>query len=180
MKRACLALVLLFIARPLAESSGQPETEDAKLQKYFKEYLDAEFKLRPTFATRSGNHDYDDRLDDVSPKARKVRTICNAILDYKMHCTDISDADAIRFVILRALQSEAEAILKILRAKQSSCQLSTYFVGRLAFQRLRRDVQNELGERFDLGRFHEAAPDHGSLPVKYLPEVTRERLKRER
>ncbi|MBI1831893.1 MAG: DUF885 domain-containing protein [Planctomycetes bacterium] len=109
-----------------------------------------------------------------------LRTVCNAILDHKMHCTDISDEDAVLFLILRAFQSEAEAILKILRAKQSSCQLSTYFVGRMAFQRLRRGVQNELGERFELGRFHEAALDHGSIPVKYLPEVTRERLKRER
>jgi uncharacterized protein (DUF885 family) len=109
-----------------------------------------------------------------------LRTVCNAILDYKMHCTNISDEEAIRFLILRAFQSEAEAILKILRAKQSSCQLSTYFVGRTAFQRLRRSVQNEMGERFELGRFHEAALEHGSLPVKYLPEVTRERLKRER
>ena len=109
-----------------------------------------------------------------------LRTVCNAILDYKMHCTNISDEDAILFLILRAFQSEAEAILKIQRAKQSSCQLSTYFVGRTAFQRLRRSVQNELGKRFELGRFHEAALDHGSLPVKYLPELTRERLKRER
>lgn len=109
-----------------------------------------------------------------------LRAVCNAILDYKMHCTNISDAEAIRFLIERAFQSEAEAILKILRAKQSSVQLSTYFVGRMAFQRLRRRVQTELGERFELGRFHEAALDHGSLPVKYLPEVTRERLKRGR
>ncbi len=109
-----------------------------------------------------------------------MRTVCNAILDYKMHCTDITDEEAIQFLILRAFQSEAEAILKILRAKQSSTQLSTYFVGRMAFQRLRRGVQNEMGKNFDLGRFHEAALDHGSLPVKYLAEVTRERLKRER
>ncbi len=109
-----------------------------------------------------------------------LRAVCNAILDYKMHCTEITDEDAILFLILRAFQSEAEAILKILRAKQSSCQLSTYFVGRMAFQRLRRGVQNELGERFELGRFHEAALAHGSLPVKYLPEVTRDRLKQAR
>ena len=51
---------------------------------------------------------------------------------------------------------------------------------RMAFQRLRRSVQNEQGKSFNLGRFHEAALDHGSLPVKYLPEVTRERLKRPR
>ncbi|MBI2803965.1 MAG: DUF885 domain-containing protein [Planctomycetes bacterium] len=106
-----------------------------------------------------------------------MRTVCNAILDYKMHCTNITDEEAIRFLILRAFQSEAEAILKVLRAKQSSCQLSTYFVGRMAFQRLRRRLQRELGEKFELGRFHEAALAHGSLPVKYLPEVTRARLK---
>ena len=128
----------------------------------------------------------DEGYGDGDPKLRLhqlkwyLRAVCNAIIDYKMHCTNISDEDAILFLILRAFQSEAEAILKIQRAKQSSCQLSTYFVGRMAFQRLRRSVQNELGNSFELGRFHEAALDHGSLPVKYLPEVTRERLKRER
>ena len=124
-----------------------------------------------------GNGDLKLRLNQLK---WYLRAVCNAILDYKMHCTDISDEDAVRFLIERAFQSEAEAILKILRAKQSSCQLSTYFVGRMAFQRLRRRVQNENGAAFDLGRFHEAALDHGSLPVKYLYEVTSERLRRPR
>lgn len=109
-----------------------------------------------------------------------LRAVCNAILDYKMHCTDMSDEEALRFLMLVAFQSEAEAILKIIRAKQSSCQLSTYFVGRMAFQRLRREIQTELGDNFDLGRFHEACLDHGTLPVRYLPELVRERLKRPR
>ena len=82
--------------------------------------------------------------------------------------------------MLRAYQSEAEAILKIIRAKQSSCQLSTYFVGRTAFYRLRQQIERELGDNFDLGRYHEAVLDHGTLPVKYLPELVRERLKKSR
>jgi len=41
----------------------------------------------------------------------------------------------------RAFQSEGEAVGKIIRAKQSSCQLSTYFVGRTAFYKLRQAVQ---------------------------------------
>jgi hypothetical protein len=109
-----------------------------------------------------------------------LRTVCNAILDYKMHCTDISDEDAIAFLVLRAYQSEAEAILKIIRAKQSSCQLSTYFVGRMAFHRLWMRTRREMGDGFELGRFHEAVLDHGTLPVKYLPELTAERLKKAR
>ncbi|MCI0381114.1 MAG: DUF885 domain-containing protein [Gemmataceae bacterium] len=109
-----------------------------------------------------------------------LRTVCNAILDYKMHCTDMSDEEALRFLMFRAFQSEAEAILKIIRAKQSSCQLSTYFVGRMAFVQLRRRVQAELGERFELGRFHEACLEHGTLPVRYLPEVVGDKLKASR
>ncbi|MCC6419636.1 MAG: DUF885 domain-containing protein [Gemmataceae bacterium] len=109
-----------------------------------------------------------------------LRTVANAILDYKMHCTNMTDREALLFLILRAYQSEAEAILKVIRAKQSSCQLSTYFVGRMAFQRLRRRFQRDLGENFQLGRFHEAALDHGTLPVKYLPELVAHRLQRPR
>jgi uncharacterized protein (DUF885 family) len=109
-----------------------------------------------------------------------LRSVANAILDYKMHCTDLSDDDALAFLTQRAFQSEGEALGKIVRAKQSSCQLSTYFVGRMAFYRLRQDVEREQGDKFELGRFHEAVLDHGTLPVKYLPELVRERLKKPR
>ncbi|MBI3411346.1 MAG: DUF885 domain-containing protein [Planctomycetes bacterium] len=109
-----------------------------------------------------------------------LRAVCNAILDHKMHCTNMTDQEALLFLMLRAYQSEAEALLKIIRAKQSSCQLSTYFVGRMAFQRLRRRFQEEMGDSFDLGGFHEACLDHGTLPVKYLPELVAEWLKRPR
>jgi uncharacterized protein (DUF885 family) len=109
-----------------------------------------------------------------------LRTVTNAILDFKMHCTNMTDKEAMLFLMLRAYQSEAEAILKIIRAKQSSCQLSTYFVGRMAFARLRRRIQDELGEGFHLGRYHEAVLDHGTLPVRYLPELVRDRLRRPR
>ncbi len=109
-----------------------------------------------------------------------LRAVTNAILDYKMHCTNMTDKEALLFLILRAYQSEAEAILKIIRAKQSSCQLSTYFVGRMALQRLRRRLQGELGEDFHLGRFHEAVLDHGTPPVRYLPELVRQRLRQPR
>jgi uncharacterized protein (DUF885 family) len=106
-----------------------------------------------------------------------LRSVANAILDHKMHCTNMSDEEALAFLTRRAFQSEGEAVAKIIRAKQSSCQLSTYFVGRLAFYRLRQQIQREMGESFQLGRYHEAVLDHGTLPVKYLPELVRERLK---
>ncbi|MDX1930577.1 MAG: DUF885 domain-containing protein [Pirellulaceae bacterium] len=109
-----------------------------------------------------------------------LRAVANAILDHKMHCTEMTDDEALKFLVNDAYQSEGEARLKIVRAKQSSVQLSTYFVGRMAHYRLRQEIQREMGDAFELGRFHEAVLDHGSVPVKLLPQLVRTRLKQPR
>ncbi|MFM8893036.1 MAG: DUF885 domain-containing protein, partial [Planctomycetia bacterium] len=105
-----------------------------------------------------------------------LRAVANTILDHGMHCEDWSDERALSFLMDDAFQSEGEARLKIVRAKQSSVQLSTYFAGRTAHHRLRQEMQREMGERFDLGRYHEAVLAGGSVPVKFLPGLVRERL----
>jgi uncharacterized protein (DUF885 family) len=105
-----------------------------------------------------------------------LRSVTNAILDHKMHCDGMSDEEALRFLTGRAFQTEGEALGKIIRTKQSSCQLSEYFVGRTAFYRLRQQIEREQGDHFELGRYHEAVLDHGTLPVKYLPDLVRARL----
>lgn len=102
-----------------------------------------------------------------------IRAVLNAILDYKMHCADMTDEAAMELLVGRGFQTEAEAVGKVARAKQSSTQLSTYFVGRTAFYRLRQSVQRARGDAFDLGKFHEDVLGHGTLPVKYLPELVK-------
>jgi len=106
-----------------------------------------------------------------------LRAVANAILDHKLHCANMSDEEAIKLMTEGAFQSEEEARQKLIRAKQSSTQLSTYFVGRMAHVRLREKVQRELGDTFDLARYHEAVLTQGSVPVKYLPELVRTKLK---
>jgi len=75
-----------------------------------------------------------------------------------------------------AFQTEAEDSAKITRVKQSSTQLSTYFVGRMAHYRLRQQIERELGDKFNLRDYHEAVISLGSVPVKYLPELVKARL----
>src|SRR5438132_610786 len=109
-----------------------------------------------------------------------LRAVANTILDHKMHCSNLSDEEALDFLMNGCFQAEGEAKLKIIRSKQSSCQLSTYFVGRMAHYRLRQEVERELGDKFEIGRFHEAVLDPAAVPVKYLPELVHARLKRPR
>src|SRR5208282_6010301 len=71
-----MAVILFFLptvallAMPVAHSA---DDEDARLTAFFKQYLEEEFRLAPMEATRLGDHRFDDRLDDLSPKAREVR-----------------------------------------------------------------------------------------------------------
>jgi uncharacterized protein (DUF885 family) len=109
-----------------------------------------------------------------------LRAVVNAILDNKMHCAGMSDDEAMELLVGRAFQTEGEALGKIIRAKQSSAQLSTYFVGRMAFHRLRQAVQRALGDRFDLATYHEAVLSQGTIPVKHLHELVRRQLKLDR
>jgi uncharacterized protein (DUF885 family) len=109
-----------------------------------------------------------------------LRAVANTILDHKMHCSNFSDDEALQFLIGQCFQSEGEAKLKVIRSKQSSVQLSTYFVGRMAHYRLRQQIERELGDKFELGRYHEAVLAPGAVPVKYLPELVRSRLQQPR
>jgi uncharacterized protein (DUF885 family) len=105
-----------------------------------------------------------------------LRAVGNTILDYKMHCASMRDDEALDLLMNHAFQSEGEARLKVIRAQQSSCQLSTYFAGRMGHYRLRQQIERELGEHFNLGRYHEAVLDPGPVPMKYLPELVRNKL----
>lgn len=105
-----------------------------------------------------------------------LRAVVNAILDYRMHCTSMTDEEAMELLTVQAYQSLGEAQLKVIRAKQSSTQLSTYFAGRMQHYRLRMQMQREQGDEFRLGQFHEAVLNQGSVPMKYLPALVRTEL----
>ena len=105
-----------------------------------------------------------------------LRAVANSILDYKLHCAQMTDDEAMNFMTTDAFQSESEARLKLVRAKQSSVQLSTYFVGRMAHYRLRQKIEREMGDKFSLAAYHDAVIAPGSVPMKYLPELVRNQL----
>src|SRR5690349_5228362 len=46
------------------------QSEDAKLESFFKGYLDVAFSLQPMNATEMGDHRFDAQLEDLSPGAR--------------------------------------------------------------------------------------------------------------
>ena len=97
-----------------------------------------------------------------------LRAVANTILDHKMHCDQMNDEAALDFLMKDCFQSEGEARLKVIRSKQSSCQLSTYFAGRMGHYRLHQAIERALGDKFTLAAYHEAVLRPGAVPLKYI------------
>jgi hypothetical protein len=62
-----------------------------------------------------------------------LRAIVNAIIDVRIHTLDMTRGEAIAMMVDGAWQEEAEARGKWDRARLSSTQLSTYFIGSMGF-----------------------------------------------
>ncbi len=99
-----------------------------------------------------------------------LRTIANAILDYRVHVEMISEKDAMTLLVDGAHQEESEARGKWTRARLGAGQLSTYLGGYLAIRDLEAAYREKAGGAFDQKEFNEAVLAWGSPPVWALRE----------
>jgi uncharacterized protein (DUF885 family) len=100
-----------------------------------------------------------------------LRAIGNSILDIRMQTMSMTDDQALHFMMDDAFQTRAEAEGKLQRAKLSSTQLPTYFVGTEEWWRLRRAYEAAKGKEFSPAEFHDRALDEGALPVPWLKDI---------
>jgi uncharacterized protein (DUF885 family) len=101
----------------------------------------------------------------------RLRVICNAIIDQRIHMGDMSEKEAIDFMEKEGFQQEGEAVAKWKRARLTSTQLSTYFVGVSEHLDLRERAKAKAGGAFNLKKYDDTVLSFGSPPVKYVREL---------
>ena len=100
-----------------------------------------------------------------------LRGTANTILDIRMQTQNMTDQEAMDLMMNDTFQTQAEAEGKLQRAKLSSTQLPTYFLGNRQWWSLRKKYEAAKGSAFDLQEFHNRALDEGALPLEYLEQV---------
>ncbi|MGI9113933.1 MAG: DUF885 domain-containing protein [Chthoniobacterales bacterium] len=101
----------------------------------------------------------------------RLRVICNALIDQGIHAHNMSEQDAMTLMMKEGFQQEGEAVAKWKRARLSSAQLSTYFVGVAEHLDLRQRAKARDGEKFNLKQYNDTVLSFGSPPVKYVSEL---------
>ncbi len=101
----------------------------------------------------------------------RLRTIANAIIDQSIHAGNMTEQQAMDLMTRETFQEQGEATLKWKRARLTSAQLSTYFVGVSEHLDLRDAAKTKLGKDFDLKKYNDEVISYGSPPVKYVREL---------
>jgi uncharacterized protein (DUF885 family) len=101
----------------------------------------------------------------------RLRVIVNAMIDQGIHTANMSEQDALNLMMKEGFQQEGEAVAKWKRARLSSTQLSTYFVGVTEHLDLRERAKRKAGAAFDLKKYNNSVLSFGSPPAKYVAEL---------
>jgi uncharacterized protein (DUF885 family) len=107
----------------------------------------------------------------LSMRKLRLRLLANAILDVRMQTMGMTDEQAMELMTRQAFQTQAEAEGKLQRAKLSSTQLPTYYVGLRAWQELRRKYEAKKGKDFDMLAYHDLVLGQGALPFDALETI---------
>jgi uncharacterized protein (DUF885 family) len=117
----------------------------------------------------------DPRFRMVMRKIR-LRLLGNTILDIRMHTMNMTDQEAMELMTQDCFQTKVEADGKLIRAKLSSTQLPTYYLGIREWFKVRREYEAKAGKNFDMLKFHNEVLDEGALPVPLVGKLVMARL----
>jgi uncharacterized protein (DUF885 family) len=92
----------------------------------------------------------------------------NILLDIKLQSGQMTDAEAVRFMVEDGFQEKAMAEKKLLRAKLDSTQLAQYFLGLDEIKTLEKDYRQKVGAKWSQRAYNEALIGQGSIAVKLL------------
>ena len=101
----------------------------------------------------------------------KRRTIINAIIDQQIHTAMMTEQEAISLMMEEAFQEAGAAAKKWRRAWLSSTQLSTYYVGGIEMNDIRRAHQATMGNQVEDQRMHDLRLSFGLPAPKYVTEM---------
>jgi uncharacterized protein (DUF885 family) len=125
-------------------------------------YIERE-ALAAGFAEQGSAVDRDDYR--MTQRKLELRIASNALLDVGLHTQHLDDEEALDLLTTTAFQERAEAEGKLTRAKVTSGQLCSYFIGGEEVGDLRSEVEQREGADFDLRRFHQRVLSHGTPTV---------------
>jgi uncharacterized protein (DUF885 family) len=92
------------------------------------------------------------------------------VVDTGLHAKGWSEEQAVRYFLDNSATTEAQARSEVRRYLVTPGQATSYKIGMLKLQELRRKAEAALGGRFDIRAFHDIVLGGGAMPLTMLEQ----------
>lgn len=111
---------------------------------------------------------YDTPEKNMGRLSYEMWRACRLVVDTGMHAKGWTKAQAVAFMRDNSALSDANIEAEVNRYISWPGQALGYKLGELKFRELRARAEKELGAKFDIRRFHDAALGQGPVPLEVL------------
>ncbi|MCB0664213.1 MAG: DUF885 domain-containing protein [Saprospiraceae bacterium] len=123
---------------------------------------------------------YETPYEDFGRLTYEMWRACRLVVDVGMHYKGWSKEQAFEFLSSNTALSLHECNTEINRYIGWPGQAVSYKIGELTIRDLRKRCEQELGDKFDLRKFHDKVLENGSIPLYVLTSVIEEFIKDEK
>jgi uncharacterized protein (DUF885 family) len=96
------------------------------------------------------------------------------VVDTGLHAKGWTRDQAIQYMLDHSGESKTDATAEVERYIAIPGQATSYKIGSLTIQKLRKEAEAQLGPKFDIREFHEQVLDSGALPMLILEQKIRD------
>jgi len=111
---------------------------------------------------------YEDPYSEFGRLGSEIWRAIRLVVDTGLHAKGWTEEEAIAYFVENSAITDAQARSEVRRYMTLPGQATSYKIGMLKIQDLRKKAKNELGNKFDIRGFHNAVLDGGALPLSIL------------
>ena len=122
----------------------------------------------------------EDPYDDIGRLQAELFRAVRLVVDTGIHAMRWTREEAIDYMLANTGMAESDVVAEIERYFVIPGQATAYKVGMIKILELRDYAQRELGDRFDIRKFHNVVLTNGSVPLDILEELVEEYVESEK
>lgn len=114
---------------------------------------------------------YADPYSDFGRLAMELWRACRLVVDTGIHTKHWTREEGIKYYTDNTPNAELDAIKMVERHIVMPSQATAYKIGMLKILELREGAKEQLGDKFDIRKFHEVILSNGALPLDVLEDL---------
>ncbi|WP_300422971.1 DUF885 domain-containing protein [uncultured Hyphomonas sp.] len=111
---------------------------------------------------------YEDPYSNFGRLGSEIWRAIRLVVDTGIHSKGWTEEDAVQYFLNNTAITEMQARSEIQRYIVMPGQATSYKIGMMKIQQLRKKAEDELGDKFDIRAFHDTVLGGGALPLEIL------------